>query len=130
MKVKNKKFYDDAKLEKAACLIKEAKLTLLEICEELHTSLPVLTRNMDYYFNTDADAIDWKKMYKIKRSIDKRKKKVRIVYECAICGGESKVKTEKCQKCGSYCVNRQELRNEVSSEELRSANMTGRRKKV
>jgi len=129
---KSKKYYDYATLIRAVRLIRETKLTLLEICKELHTSLPVLIRNMNWYFNIPEigeNAVDWKKMYATKRSIDKRKKNVRIVYECAMCGGESEIKIKPCQKCGSYCVNRRELRNEISAEELRSANMTGQRNK-
>jgi len=132
MRVNNKKYYNDATLEKAVKLIREAKLTLAEICAELHTSVSILTRNMNHYFSIidGEDEIDWRKIYKAKRSINKRKKKrTRIVWECAACGGESKTEIKQCQRCGSYCIRKRELRNKLTSAELRSANMIGRRKK-
>lgn len=132
MKINHKKYYDDAMLEKAACLIRKAEFTIAEICKELHTSVPTLTRNMDRYFNISEDEgeTDWRKIYKVKRSITKKKRKrTRIVWECAMCGGESKTEIKQCIRCGSYCINRRELRNKLTSGELRSANIQGRRKK-
>lgn len=132
MRVNHKKYYDDAKLERAAHLIREAKLTIAEICKELHTSVPTLIRNMNRYFNISEDEgeTDWRKIYKAKRSITKKKRKrTRIVWECAACGGESKTEVEQCSRCGSYCINKRELRNKLTSGELRSANMIGRRKR-
>lgn len=131
MRINHKKYYDDATFEKAAGLIKKAELTIAEICKELHTSVPTLVRNMNRYFSIiDGEGeTDWRKIYKTKYSINKQKKKrVRIVWECAMCGGESETEVDQCQRCGSYCVSRKELQDEITSSELRSANMTGRRK--
>lgn len=132
MKINHKKYYDDTKLEKAAGLIRKAELTIVEICKELHTSVSTLVRNMNRYFNTiDGEGeTDWRKIYKTKYSINKQKKKrIRIVWECAMCGGESKIEVKQCSRCGSYCINRRELIDKLTSTELRSANMQGRRKK-
>ena len=94
MRINHKKYYDDATLEKAAHLIRAAELTITEICKKLHTSIPTLIRNMNRYFNfiDVEDGIDWRKIYKTKHSINKQKKKrTRIVWECGMCGGESKI---------------------------------------
>ena len=133
MRINHKKYYDDARLEKAAGLIRKAELTIAEICKELHTSTPTLVRNMDHYLNIiDGEGeTNWRKIYKTKYSINKRKKKrTRIVWECAACGGESKIEVDQCGRCGSYCISRRELRDKLTSTELRSANMQGRRKKT
>lgn len=132
MKINHKKYYDDAMLKKAARLIREARLTITGICKELHTSVLTLTRNMDRYFGIiDGEGeTDWRKIYKVKYSINKRKKKrTRIVWECSACGGESETEINQCSRCGSYCINKRELRNKLTSGELRSANMIGRRKR-
>lgn len=133
MRVNGKKYYDDATFEKAARLIREAKLTIAEICKELHTSIPTLTRNMNHYFSVidGKDEINWRKVYKAKYSINKQKKKrTRIVWECAMCGGESEIEVVRCSRCGSYCVKRRELQDKITSTELKSVNMTGHRKKM
>lgn len=131
MRINHKKYYDDATLEKAARLIRKAELTVAEICKELHTSVPTLTRNMNRYFSISEDEseTDWRRIYKAKRSINKQKKKrTRVVWDCAMCGGESKTKVDQCSKCGSYCIKRRELINKLTTQELRTANMIGRRK--
>lgn len=138
MKVSDKKYFDDATLERAAKLIEKAELTLAEICKVLHTSLPTLKRNMDLYYNStvlqfdasekDIENINWIKSYKAKRKIAKRKRNTRIVYECHSCSYESEIEIEQCPKCSSLCIRKRELRNEVSVGELRTIKMTGRRK--
>lgn len=133
MKVNHKKWYNDATLEKAARLIREAELTVAGICKELHTSVSTLIRNMNRYFNAiDGEGeTNWRKIYKTKYSINKQKKKrTRIVWECAMCGGERKTGADQCSKCGSYCIKRRELPDKLTSAELRSANMIGRRRKT
>lgn len=138
MNVNGKKYFDDVTFEEAARLIKEAKLTPIEICKKLHTTLPTLKSNMDTYFNSTAlrfdvserEKVDWLQSYKAKLKITKRKKNTRIVYECQSCSSESKVKIDQCSKCGSLCVRKRELRNKVSPGELRAIKMIGRRKKI
>lgn len=133
MKINRKEYYDDATLEKAVKLIREAELTIAEICKELHTSVPILTRNMNRYFSIiDGEGeTDWRKIYKTKYSINRQKRKrTRIVWECAMCSGESKIEIEQCQRCGSYCINKKELRNKLTTAELRSAKKIGHRRKV
>jgi len=133
MRISYKKCYDDVTLAKAAELIKKAEFTIAEICKELHTSVPTLVRNMNRYFSIiDGEGeTDWRKIYKTKYSINKQKKKrTRIVWECAMCGGESKTEVDQCSRCGSYCINRRELIDKLTSTELRAANMIGRRKKT
>ena len=131
MKVDNKKYFDDATFERAAKLIERAELTLVQICKVLHTSLSTLKRNMDLFYNDDSDTegeTDWKKIHEAKRKIVKRKRDIRIVYECKSCSYESKIKIEQCPKCFSLCIRKRELRNKVSTKELRTVKMTGRRK--
>jgi len=130
MTIETKKIFNATTFEKAVKLIREAKFTIAEICKELHTSVPTLVRNMNCYFNIpeDESETDWRKIYKVKYSINKQKKKrTRIVWECVMCGGESKTEVDQCKRCGSYCINKRELREELTSTELRSANMTGHR---
>lgn len=130
MKVNNKKIYDDVTFAKAVRLVEEGKLSLTEIVKELHTSFSTLTRNMDWYFRInkrDSGETDWRKIHRTKRSIDKKKKNVRIVFECQACSNESVMDVRPCVKCGSYCITKRELRNKVSSAELRSEKMTGQR---
>lgn len=132
MRINGKKYYDDATLEKAAGLIRKAELTVAEICKELHTSLPTLVRNMNRYFSViDGEGeTNWRKIYKTKYSINRQKKKrTRIAWECAMCGNESKTEIHQCSKCGSYCIRKRELINKLTSIELRTANMIGRRQK-
>jgi len=133
MRINHKKYYDDAMLEKAVRLIRKAELTIAEICKKLHTSVPTLTRNINRYFKISEDEgeTDWRKIYKAKHSIIKKKRKrTRIVWECAACGGESKTEVDQCSRCGSYCIRKRELRDKLTSAELKSANMQGRRKKT
>lgn len=133
----HRKTFDDATLVDAICLIEEGNLTITEICLKLHTTFPTLKRSVDLYLKSiaadedgkDGIEIDWVKAHKIKRSIDKRKKNTRIVYECQLCSNESTIEVSSCSKCGSGCMIRKELRNKISSSELKAIKMTGRRKK-
>lgn len=132
MNVNGKKYFDDVTFKKAVKLIRKGKLTLNEICKELHTSRSVLERSMDAYFHISADEGEpnWVKIYKAKLKITKQKGNTRIVYECQSCSYEQVAKMERCPKCGSYSIRKTEIRNKVSSGELKASKMIGRRKKI
>ena len=132
MRVNKKIVYDDATFALAVKLIEEGRLTLSEIVKRLHTSSQVFIRNMNWYFcikkrRGQKGETDWRKIHRTKLRISKKKRDVRIVFECQACSNESVMAARPCPKCGSYCIRKQELRNKISSAEIRSEKMAGRR---
>ena len=137
MRVNNKKIYDDATMVKAAKLLSGGEHTIKEILKELHTSLTIFNRSMDWYFRRLKDIkngeTDWKAIFRAKRRVVRKKRDTRIVYECQACSYEEDYTTgsfsqmKQCPKCGSFSVEQKELRNRISLAELKSIKMTGRR---
>jgi len=125
MRVNGKEYFDDATITRAADLIEAAELSLSAICKELHTSLPVLTRSMNLHFRISKDEPNWREIHKAKRLILKRKKNVRVVWECQSCSYEAKIKFERCAKCGSNSVEKRELRNKIRPDEMRAIKKIG-----
>jgi len=116
MRINGKNYLDDATMAEAAKLIWEAELTLSQICKLLHTTMPVLTRSMGWHFHIS----DWKGIHAVKRSIFKEKRDVRIVWECQSCSYEAGTEFGRCQKCGSYSIEKKELRNKIRADEMRA----------